>query len=66
MEGAWMALFSADLCFLDLIAMSAQVVGRIELTTPLTVHVSQLKLGLLRRLGGLFEPDPSDAGLACD
>ena len=30
----------------------------------LTVHVLQLKLGLLRRLSG-FEPDASDAGLAC-
>ena len=30
----------------------------------LTVHVLQLKLGLLRRLSG-FKPDASDAGLAC-
>ena len=36
-----------------------------KMLVRLTVHVSQLKLGLLRRLGA-FEPDASDAGLACN
>ena len=38
----------------------------ITILMRLTVHVSQLRLGLLRRLGGLLEPDASDAGLTCD
>ena len=37
-----------------------------EQRMQLTVHVAELKLGVLRRLRGLFVVDSSDAGLACD
>lgn len=51
------------LCLLDLPRTLASTVT-MGPRMRLTVHISQLKLGLLRRLGG-FEPDASDAGLAC-